>query len=121
MRKPASTILGSWGMTTVYCGNHEGDLKPFELREERKQMIYACPDYDDPDCPCHNMLNVNDFQRMLDHLSNIIVESAMSDCNVNMTNYSWKDRNGIKFKILEHKPGSLKISVVNTRAIKRNM
>ena len=120
MTKETASILGSWGMTTVYCGNpSHGELLPLELREERKQFIYACPHYEDKNCPCRNMININDFQKMLGHISDIIVESSMSGCEVNMTNFSWKDRNRIRFKILEHSPGKMEVTAYNENMLGR--
>lgn len=105
MRKQHAVISDSWGNTTVLCAKHQ---VPMELTEVRRQMEYDCPH-------CQNKMNINDFNKMIDHLNDLIVEAVMEDREVILTNYYWKDRNGIEFKVLKHEDGKFEIEVWNKK------
>ena len=117
MRNPHAAISNSWSATKIVCLNHEIP-KVMEIAEIRRQMVYICPDVEGQACKCKNCLTVNDFNKMLDHINDRIVEAAMEDRQVVLKHYSWKDRNGIRYHILEHTDDGMIVGVLNTKAIK---
>lgn len=79
-------------------------------------MVYVCAG--EGECKCKNCLTVNDFNKMLDHINDKIVEAALEDRQLHLQNYTWKDRNGIRYQIIEHTDEGMIVGVYNTKAIK---
>lgn len=119
----SAAITGSWKMTKLFCiHNHEEPIEMI-IKAGPSSLFFACPKYDleslgEGERRCNNRLSMVDFTNMLDHFSDVLVESEMNDIQVDLTNMVWKNRKGIVFKVLKHTPGCLEVGVINMRAIR---
>ena len=113
-------ITGSWDDVELVCRNRHSKPVKMIIQAGPSSLFYACPKYkehDDDERACNNRLSLNDYSKMLQHLHNLIVDAELSDEKVNLTNHTWKDKKGTKFKVLEHAGNKFVIEVANKRAI----
>lgn len=111
----------------LYCGNHEKDYDAELIEHEGApglDMFYSCPKYYDEnrkpgERACSNRLTISEYQRMIDHISEIIEMVEAAGNTVNLTGHRWEDKSrGYEFKILKHTKDYINISVKNLRAIR---
>jgi len=67
---------------------------------------------------CSNTLDTTSFEKMLGHLHDKIIEEQLSDSLINLTEYKWKNRKGVRYKVLYHDGVKIEVGVLNTMAIK---
>lgn len=113
-------ITNSWDDVTLVCCNRHAEPIPMVIQKGPSSLFYACPkykDHDEDERACNNRLSLQDYTAMLQHLHKMIVEAELNDERLILTNYSWKDRKGTLFKVLQHDGNKLVIMVENKRAI----
>lgn len=120
-------ILNLGKMVHVYCGNH-GDDNSVELMSHEgapgMDMFYSCPKYYDEnrkpgERACSNRLTIPEYERMLNHISEILESVESAGNSIDLTNHTWKDKvRGYEFKILKHNKSRINVSVKNVRAIR---
>lgn len=116
------TITSSWNdVELVCCNRHEHPIQ-MVIQQGPSSPFYACPKYhedarEEGERACNNRLSLQDYSKMLSHLHDLIGAAEMNDERVNLTNYTWKDRKGTEFKVLEHNGDYLVVRVYNKRAI----
>ena len=100
--------------TKVYCGNPACSQEELGYQDVNgRGLIFFC-------CPvCGNRIGMPDYERMIDKIDKMQMEDATAGnlpfaMHV-LTNVEWKNRQGIKYKILEHDwaTQSIKVSVFN--------
>ena len=113
-------VNGVWAEVSLYCGNHN---EPIEMTIQKGpfSLFYACPKYfsenrAEGEHICANRLNLVDFEKMLDHINEILCTEAMDNNNVNLKNHSWKYK-GIEIKILVHNTDKICVQCINRPAL----
>ena len=89
------------------------------------KFIFACPKYypenrKEKERACANRLNLVDFEKMLDHMTEKIEKGMDQGIEVNLTGYQYRDRKGTQYTVLRHSKDDLKIEVLNRRALIEN-
>ncbi len=114
-------IRGQWRSVEVVCGNHDNDNNILVIQQGPHSLFYACPKYH-PDnrktgeAPCFNRLNLVEYERMLDHLADILIEAEKNGQVINLKNYSWTKR-GVTYTVLHHSNEKMVIRVLNKKAL----
>ena len=116
-------ILGNWQNIKLICGNHGEDYShEMIIHQGREGMstFYSCPCYQSllqkeiTNKSCNNRLNIVDYEKMLDTVSDEMLDD---DGNItNIRGFAWK-RKGIDFKVLDDDNGILTICMLNRKAI----
>jgi hypothetical protein len=113
-------ITGSWGNTTLVCGNHPTP-PTMELEIVGKALVYVCPKCsalhrlpNEEACP--NKLSAVEYEKMLTHIAKMLAEADARDEVPNLRNYRWR-RNSIEFKILEHDGPKMTVSVLDRACV----
>lgn len=115
-------IKGIWTMIEPYCGNgHEEDVK-LDITEGPFSLFYSCPKYheanrDEGERACANRINLIDYEKMINYITNLILEGSSSGTFVNLKNYKWK-KNGIEYEIFEHTDSKIKIKIKSSKALR---
>lgn len=109
-----------WADIVLLCGNHEEPIET-TIQVGPHSPFYACPKYfeenrNEGEHKCANRLNLVEFEKMIDHINEILCEEAMCNNNVCLKNHSWKAK-GVTYKIISHRPEKIVISFVNTPAL----
>lgn len=116
-------ITGSWNKTTLICGNHpEGEEHQMIIQQGPHSPFYACPKYNienlkPNEIQCYNRINLNDYEKMLNHIANILVEGEINGEEICLTNHTWKYR-GKEFKVLNHDKNGIVIKFIDKLAVK---
>lgn len=115
-------LLKSWNNIELICGNHTDEEIQMKIHEgkEGSSPFYACPRYvsiylKSNERSCNNRLSITELEKLLKHLNEKAVNPD-SPNNNNLTGYTWSSR-GIDYKVLEHKNGKFKVSVLNRKAM----
>ena len=115
-------IRGSWDDITLVCCYRHKEPIPMIIQAGPSSPFYACPKYHEEnrepgERACNNRLSLQDYTKMLEHLHKMVIDAELNDEKINLTNYTWKDRKGIEYKVLSQNGDKLVISVYNKRAI----
>ena len=117
------TIDNSWKNIIPICGNHkDGERIEMVITQGPHSMFYSCPKYrpenrDANERACNNRINLIEYQAMVDHLNNLIAESACSGGSVDLTNHTW-EKKGTRFTVLEHSGEKIVVKILNLRAMR---
>lgn len=113
-------INGIWADITLVCGNHE---KPIEMNIQQgpHSPFYACPKYfeenrKEDEHKCANRLNLIEFEKMIDHINEMICLEAMESNTICLKNHAWKMK-GIEYKILVHHEEKIVVQCINRPAL----
>ena len=102
-------IKNLWGMMNVFCENgHEKTL--METGYRKGIMVYKCP-------ICDNYITLNDFEKAVNKISEILYEAELNDEMICLDNHKWT-RKGIQFFISNHTNKKIDITINNKGAIK---
>ena len=107
-------ISNLWDDVELYCGNNHNEMQKMTLQQIGKQMYYVCPSQTEEHQETHkctNRISINHFEKMLDYLSETMMEAALASDELNLTNLRWK-KNGIEFRVIEHR-NKIKILMLN--------
>lgn len=118
--------MNSWNSVILICGNHpeEPEEVPMELHvdKEGSSPFYACPHYvpaimKSSDKDCTNRLPITAQEKLV----LLLTEKARnpgSPMENNLTGMKWS-AGGVDYKVVEHKDGKFKVSVLNNKEIVR--
>lgn len=118
-----ATIIGCWKTTKLFCiHNHDTPIEMI-IKVGPSSPFYACPKYDledleDGERRCNNRLSTAEYMSALDHFYDMVVQAELNDEKLDLTNMTWKNRNGTTFKVLKHTSECLELGVINQRAIR---
>lgn len=115
-----SMITGSWARTKLLCGNHEIDVE-MAIQEGGKTLFYSCPKYypekrEENESRCLNRISLRDFEKMLEHINDEIVNAEINNEIINLKHHKWKS-GGIKYEIIEHTDEQIIVKMLNEKAL----
>ena len=115
-------VTGIWNNVRLICGNHpEGEQHEMAIVSGPHSLFYACPKYDalnrtEDEPTCYNRLNLIDYEKMLNHISNEFVKADANDEVVNLSHHKWKDKTR-EFEVLRHTQDEIVIRFIDRVAI----
>lgn len=118
-------IKNFWNNIRIFCGNHREnhtiELMPHE-GAEGMDMFYSCPKYypesrSEDEKACGNRINLIEYQKMVEYLSDKIEDAEEERKTVNLTGYQWSNKRGITFTVLRHDKEHIDVLVYNKRAL----
>jgi hypothetical protein len=121
-------IKGIWDMIEVYCGDkhkHGDDCDKLPKLEIVQGVyngyFYNCPKYRDDrrepgELKCHNRISPVEYEKMIDHISNLLEEAEMNNEKINLVGHTWKSH-GIKFEIFDHTENKIKVTMLNPKEV----
>lgn len=119
-------ITGLWKGIKLVCGNHtvdnDSEYPELIIQSGPYSMFYACPKGDEinrefGELPCYNRINLIDYEKMLEHISSMIIDAEQNDESVCLKNHKWKDKSRF-YEIISHKNDIIVVKMVDTLAIK---
>ncbi len=111
-----------WKQIVVVCGNHQGEEILMDLKQGPSSLFYSCPKYypenrEDGEKACVNRINLVDFEKIVDILSEEVEKGLLNGQIVNLQNFTFKVK-ASEITVLEHTKGSIKIKILNKKALK---
>ena len=108
-----STITGFWGSVTFYCKLHPE--QPMQLMSGVHGAYYGCHKELGN---CKNRITLNEAEKCLQRLMNVITEASEKGDMINITNYKFTIK-GIEYKVLSHDTDNdrVEISVYNKKLL----
>lgn len=121
-------VRSLWKRTKLYCANHEHPVE-MTIQMKGETPFYACPWYyqqcdvhpdgrPEGEKACVNHISMNDCEKMIDHLSEIIEGNIANDIYGSLRGEKWKNRRGIEYEVLDDENQLYKIKVLNKTALK---
>lgn len=117
-------VFKQWDKIKLVCGNHGDDFSNvMEIKDGKIGMtpFYKCPKYisiysEAGGHSCNNRLNMVDFERMLEYITD---EKYTDDGDiVSVKGLKWK-KNGIEYKVIEDTTDEITVVMKNNKAIGR--
>lgn len=110
-------ITSLWNKTEIYCAHHD-ELCLMDLNNSRGVIHYACHESfpenkKDSSCLCKNTLSLKDFEKMLDRISEIMLQAELNNEVLNLENVKFSIGQ-YEYKIFKHDE-QIKIAVKNKR------
>ena len=102
-------IRSSWDMLRLYCGCH-GELKKLKMEITPKGPCYICKE-EKAGIPCKTQITTEEYEEILSHISNLIVESELDSEVVDLTHTTWKTKKGTSCRVLLQKNNKISIMV----------
>lgn len=108
-------ITGLWKHTKLICDCHAQCCPEMEVFDNGRKSYYICPRYYPEnrkplEQPCLNRISVDDFETVLESLSNAIIGAEENDEELYLSNYIFTTRNA-KYKISSKGDSDYVISV----------
>lgn len=106
-------ISGFWSMLSFYCDQPKEDNaicdEPLELEMQNTTPIYRCK-------VCGFTIPFHDVEKAMQKISDILVDAAIEDEDINLANMRWYVRNQklgyrIRYRVLSHKNNKIKIGI----------
>ena len=116
-------ITGAWQNTKLICGHHGDDMThEMTLNQFGKSLFYVCPNYyeetrKEGECNCTNKLPLKDYEKVLGHIADTIIQADLNDKVIHLENYEWRNRSGVKFKVLKHRPTETVIRMIDPKTM----
>ncbi len=123
-------IQNIWNKIEIYCGCHGDDhtikMMPHAAAENMKggetSIFYSCPKYypenrNPAEIACFNRLSIAEYEGMVQQLCSKLENNDVFAL-VNLSGYTWKNKNGTIFHVLEHTNNHIKVLVVNKKSIR---
>lgn len=119
-------ITNFWGDITLVCGNHKvdsiEDYPEMVIKSGPYSMYYACPKEEyhkcvDGEVPCYNRINLIDYEKMLNHIMDLMVDAEDKNEKPHLANHKWKEKSR-EYEVLSHVGDKLVIKMVDSIAIK---
>ena len=115
-------IKNLWNNVSLICGCHEKEtfLTP---NMKGNSLFYSCPKYYDMnreqgERACTNHITVDDYERIILCLGDIIANNEKNNIVGNLTGHTWSDGK-IQYKVVRHDENKIYVSVVNEIALRR--
>lgn len=114
-------ITNLWNNIELYCCHRHDEPIKMEVQQGPKTIFYACPKYhednrDDEEKACRNFLYLNEYEKMLNKISDLLYKAEMNNVKDNLEHYKWSE-NGVDFEIFSHVGDKIKIKMVNRKSI----
>lgn len=106
-------IRGSWDMLHLFCGCH-GELKELKIETSPKGILYVCKEKEG-EIQCPTRITTEDYEEILSHISNLIVEAELRGEMANLTYTTWKTKKGVHCRVLLHQDDKINIMVDNRK------
>ena len=117
-------IQNLWQNIVLYCGNHEkeNELVKMTIQNGPSSLFYACPKYypdnrEVGEKACPNRINFVDFEKFVNHLSDIIEDANKNFETVGLTGHKWTYKT-ITFEVFSYKEDKIKVKMINKKALK---
>ena len=112
-------ISGLWNKVRLVCGNHHDEPQNLIILQTDKDAFYVCPKYNplnrtESDRVCMNRISVQETEKILNILSDKIIEAEDQGQSLNLTHYRFETRVG-RYQVLRHTPDELVISAYNKK------
>lgn len=118
-------IKGLWGTIKLVCGCHNDRRVEMGINDRgQHSLFYSCPLYypenrKEGERACANRINLVDYERMLNHLSDVMMQAVTNKEACDLTNYKWKDKKSyITFEVLKHTDEELVIKMISPKALR---
>lgn len=116
-------IKNIWDTIEVYCGNGHDKLVKMEIQQGPHSLFYACPKYHpenrhEGERACNNRINLVDYEKMIDHISSILIDAEMNGRVEYLTGHTWSS-NGIDFKIIAH-DSKIKVLMLSKKSLAKD-
>lgn len=113
-------LTGIWKDIEIYCGNEHSELIKLEPRQGPLSLFYACPKYYEEnrtelEHKCDNRISLNEYEALVEHISDKITDAELNDQILNLKGYCWKNK-GVLYEVIEHSK-KIKIKVTNIGAM----
>ena len=123
-------ITGIWSKVRLVCCNNHAEPQEMYVRsnQDNKRQIedvfYACPKYnpmnrEKGEEPCLNRISVSEFEKMLNMLSNIIIDAEDAGREIHLQNYKFETKTAY-YAVLNETGDNIVISVLNKRVMAGN-
>ena len=117
-------VRGLWKTVEVYCNDlkkHEQPVKLEVVQNGFNGYFYACPHYHTYDTKkgekqCANRISPVEYEKMLDHIGNLIEEADANLEVADLTGHKWKQK-GIEFEIAEYSLEKIIVYMINPKQI----
>ncbi len=118
-------VQNLWKSTQVVCASCSGKdiekMPKMELKAGTRSMFYACPKYypenrQKGEIACVNHVSTDDFQRILDVLSEEVDKNLMFGQSSYLVGFSFKVKT-IDVKVVEQTDEKIVVSVLNHKAV----
>lgn len=116
-------IKNFWKNITVICGNHgENTSIKMDLKQGPSSLFYSCPKYypenrKPGEKACVNRVNLIDFQKIVEMMSEEIEQAESTGNRICLTNRVFKVRY-TEVTVLKHSKEHIVIKLLNKQAIK---
>lgn len=116
-------IKNFWKKIVLICGNHPDEEILMNLIEGPSSLFYACPKYypenrTPNERACANRINLVDFEKMVDHLSELYEENFLEGNLINLTGHRWVYKKVIEYEVIEHTQDQIKVKMKNKKALR---
>lgn len=121
-----SMITGFWNEIKLICGNHPSetidDFPEMVIKSGPYSLFYACPKENsdaraEGEIPCYNRINLIDYDKMINHIMDILVNADSEDKKICLKGHKWKDKTR-EYEIMHHSNDSIIIKMIDYSAIK---
>ena len=114
-------VKNLWNKIRIVCGNHENNFPEMTLKTGHRSMFYSCPKYypenrNSNEYACVNNVSTEDFEKILEKLSEEINEQMIFGTTPNLLNLKFKIKN-IEITVIEHTDKSITIKILNKHAL----
>ena len=116
-------IKGLWKTVNLVCGCHEEEIV-MNINNGPHSLFYSCPKYypenrTKEERVCPNRLNLVDYERMLNRISDEMLKRTENNETTDLTNFKWKDsKSHASFEVLKHDDKEITVKVYNPKAFK---
>ena len=129
-------ILNIWSRVRLFCGNHGDDysieMVPHEAAtsaisqrlygSSEKNMFYACPKYypenrESGEKCCRNHISVAEFEKMLNHITELMEEDALLGAETNIVGAKWKSRSGVEYRVIHQNDKHIDVVCLNRKGL----
>ena len=116
-------ITGAWESTKIVCGNHkETDETPeMFLTSSGRTFSFCCPkcnplNLTDDEKACKNQLSSYDYEKVIEFISEKIVNAEANGEQINLCNFRWK-RKTQEFKVIKHDNEEIIIEFIDKKLV----
>lgn len=115
-------VQNLWKKIILVCGCHKEEVV-MQLIDGPSSLFYACPKYYPEnrmqgERACANRINLVDYEKMVDFLSEKIEDALLNGAKENLTHTSWVYKKTIEFEVIEHTEDYIKVKMKNKKALK---
>ena len=116
-------IKNFWKKIILVCGNHSDEEITMDIINGPMSLFYACPKYypenrKPGERACANRINLVDFEKMVEHLSELYEENFVEGNLINLTGYRWVYKKVIQYEVIEHNQDHIKVKMLNKKALR---